>query len=292
MSPSTARLIVSADDLGMAPPITNAIIDCHLGGIVTSTNLMANMPGAAHAARRVGETPRLDVGLHLNLTEGAPVSAPERIAKLLGPNGEFLPKELQMQRFASDERMVDQVARELEAQICRALELGVRPTHCNSHHGIQRAAVVHRALLDVLPRFGMVRTRTQLAPHWAARRAGLWARTACISRNLREAGETFGYWRARGMLRRAGILTPDRKISPAMLHPRSADPRQQLLVCLANLPRGTSELVLHPGYLAPEVQGASGFAAVRVRDTAMARDPEVIGVIERSGIQLISYRDL
>ena len=104
------RLIVNADDFGMAPAITDAIIDCHRRGIVTSTSLMANLPAAEHAAWRAQEVPGLGVGIHLNLTQGPPLSPPERIPMLVGTDGEFLPKSEQLRRLRSGSSVASRCA--------------------------------------------------------------------------------------------------------------------------------------------------------------------------------------
>src|SRR4030066_295788 len=83
-------LIVNADDFGMSEEISDGIITAHLEGIVTSTSLMVNMPDAKRAVRLAQQTPSLDVGMHLNMTEGHPVLPPEKVPTLVNNTGEFL----------------------------------------------------------------------------------------------------------------------------------------------------------------------------------------------------------
>ena len=73
------RLIVNADDFGWSEAVTAGILQAHQGGILTSTTVMMNLPGAAAAIDRARrEAPNLAVGVHLNLTEGEPAGAPRR----------------------------------------------------------------------------------------------------------------------------------------------------------------------------------------------------------------------
>lgn len=58
------KLIVSADDFGLDRQITDAIIDCHVNGIVTSTSLIANAPATVHACSRAKDISSLAVGVH------------------------------------------------------------------------------------------------------------------------------------------------------------------------------------------------------------------------------------
>ena len=98
------RLIVNADDLGYSEPINRGILEAHEHGIVTSTSLMVDSPGAADGVDRARGS-GLSVGLHAVL-DGVP---PERCEV------------------------------ELVRQLDRFEELvGARPTHIDSHHHIHR----------------------------------------------------------------------------------------------------------------------------------------------------------
>ena len=132
------RLIVNADDFGFSPGITEGILRAYREGIVTSTTLVANMPSAAEALARLGEAPGLGVGVHLNVSQGPPLS---RGAWLLaGADG-------QMRRTAGEvlrdcllrPGFLTEIEREFDAQIRWALDHGLRPTHLDSHrhaHGL------------------------------------------------------------------------------------------------------------------------------------------------------------
>lgn len=43
------RMIVNADDFGFSEAVNHGILKAMQEGIVTSTSIMANMPGFAHA---------------------------------------------------------------------------------------------------------------------------------------------------------------------------------------------------------------------------------------------------
>lgn len=100
------RLIVNADDFGLTDGVTRGIARAHRDGIVTSTSLMVDAPGAATAARLARELPGLDIGLHAE--EPA--------------TGEGWPRALdrQLERF----RRI----------------MGRAPTHLDSHHDVHRDA--------------------------------------------------------------------------------------------------------------------------------------------------------
>ena len=62
-------LVVNADDFGQSPGVNRGIIQAHENGIVTSASLMVRWPSAASAARYARRSPRLSLGLHLDLCE-------------------------------------------------------------------------------------------------------------------------------------------------------------------------------------------------------------------------------
>lgn len=61
------RLIVNADDLGYTTGINRGIVEAHERGIVTSTSMMVDPPGAEEGAEIARATPSLSVGLHAEL---------------------------------------------------------------------------------------------------------------------------------------------------------------------------------------------------------------------------------
>ena len=72
MSAPVRRLIVNADDLGYDPAVNEGIVRAMRSGVVTSSTLMVNLPHSAHGATLARGLP---VGLHLNLSRGAPLSS-------------------------------------------------------------------------------------------------------------------------------------------------------------------------------------------------------------------------
>lgn len=119
-------LIVNADDFGCTDGVNRGIAEAHERGIVTSTSLMVNRPGAKDAAAYARERPELAVGLHAEL----------RRWRLPAPLVRALAE------------------RELKSQLARFRRLlGRAPTHLDSHHNVHRAEPlrpVFAALADEL----------------------------------------------------------------------------------------------------------------------------------------------
>jgi len=86
---ATKRLIVNADDFGLTQGVSRGILEAGRTGIVTSTTLLVNReipPAQLEELQASG----LGVGVHLNLTLGAPVSSPRRVSSLVDAEGRFI----------------------------------------------------------------------------------------------------------------------------------------------------------------------------------------------------------
>src|SRR2546428_404070 len=82
-------LVVTADDLGLSPGVTRGILEAHTRGVVRSASLMVTFASSPEAAALSRMEPDLEVGLHLDLVGGEPVSDPARVASLCDGEGRF-----------------------------------------------------------------------------------------------------------------------------------------------------------------------------------------------------------
>src|SRR5512133_2836973 len=128
------RLIINSDDYGRSSDISRGIREAHLQGVVTSTTCMMNIHTTADDIKiALQETPKLGLGVHLVLTTGRPLSAPESIPSLVDENGSFFKLRPLLDRLPN--LNVEEVKKEWRAQIERFLQVAGRvPTHLDSHH--------------------------------------------------------------------------------------------------------------------------------------------------------------
>jgi len=84
------KLIINADDFGLTRGVNRAVFDLAGRGSLSSTTVLVNQPYASEAVELL-KLPNFSVGLHCNLTEGAPISKPESIPFLVDANGAFFP---------------------------------------------------------------------------------------------------------------------------------------------------------------------------------------------------------
>ncbi len=175
--PSSARQIaLHADDLGMNTAVTDGIFQGFEQGLLTSTSLLSNAPDAARALDRwrqlesrraqgsLASTARrqrlhdpaqpFDLGIHLNLTQGRPLTATHYPAALLDASGCFPGVFGLFRRLRqSGELVAGAIEEELTCQVQFMLDQGHRPTHLNGHQYIEMLPVVGRIVESLLEKF-------------------------------------------------------------------------------------------------------------------------------------------
>jgi hypothetical protein len=202
----TRRLIVNADDFGLTRGVSGGILDAHRHGIVTSTTVLVTADIDREQLAMARDS-GLGLGIHVNLTLGAPLTAAR---SLVDGNGRFI---RDARRVAAQAAPKD-VEAEVAAQLERFEELvGRKPTHLDSHHHVG----LHAPVTDVVLR--------------AARRLGVAVRSQ----------DTV----ARARARTAGLLTPDHFFGES--GPDAYWRPATTLRHLRSLPPGVSEFMTHPG---------------------------------------------
>ncbi|HZV86584.1 MAG TPA: polysaccharide deacetylase family protein [Candidatus Binatus sp.] len=127
-------VIVHADDLGMTHSVNAASIKGLQSGLVTSASIMAPCPWFPEMADYAKAHPETDFGLHLTLTSErvfyrwGPAAPRDKVPGLVDSNGYFHLNWTETTHFDAKE-----VELELRAQIDKAMAMGVRPTHLDSH---------------------------------------------------------------------------------------------------------------------------------------------------------------
>lgn len=133
----TQLLIIHADDLAVTHATNTASFAALERGSVSSASVMANCPWLAEVGRYARTHPEADLGMHLTLTSewrdlrwGSTAPA-DQVQSLLDSSGYLKPL---CQLMVADAKP-EEVRIELRAQIDRALSLGLRPTHLDTHMG-------------------------------------------------------------------------------------------------------------------------------------------------------------
>ena len=149
--------IVNADDFGKNDSVNKAICEAFDRGYVSSTTLMANMPAAEDAYRLAVQKGFTDkVGVHLNITEGMPLTDRIRNNPLIcAGDGSFNAAFYHNTKYRlyMDRQSIDMIRDELDAQIERFLELGFKTLHIDSHHHVHTNYPVYRALKELAGKY-------------------------------------------------------------------------------------------------------------------------------------------
>ena len=257
------RIIVRADDIGAGHSINEACIDVYKNGIARSVEIMVPCAWYPEAVKMLKEVPGYDVGIHLTMTsewENVKWGPITNAQSLTDENGYFYPTYWEGENFTREQTLThsdwapEEVEQELRAQIERAMrDLPDRITHMGIHMG---GAGADPRIAEIQARlaeeYGLI---TSLEPYGVKRFDGF--------KGARYAEEMI----------------------------------KNLIEGLENIQSGTYLFVDHPGYDTPEMQalGHKGYMDVaKNRDgvTKAWTDSEVKEVIERRGIQLLSYADL
>ncbi|MCA9232052.1 MAG: ChbG/HpnK family deacetylase [Planctomycetales bacterium] len=172
------RVVLHADDLGFSSAIDDGICESFSQGLLTSTSVLANGPSATSGLARVNQiseslaaagiqsdgwrskldTPfrPFDLGVHLNLTQGRPLTAERFPSALLDGDGCFVgPRRLFLLLLQSGQRWSASIRAELAAQISWVYDHGVQPSHVNGHHYLELYPAILEILGELLDRYSI-----------------------------------------------------------------------------------------------------------------------------------------
>ena len=143
--------IINADDFGMSDEINRAIERTFERGCVTSASLATNGERAGDALKFARGNPSLRIGVHLTLTEGAPLSEPASLPLLVGTDGRLACGFVRLLwlSFARESALLEQAEREWRRQIDAALECGVVVSHLDSHRHVHMIPALFRLALKL-----------------------------------------------------------------------------------------------------------------------------------------------
>jgi predicted glycoside hydrolase/deacetylase ChbG (UPF0249 family) len=261
------RLILNADDLGLAPGVNRSILELGAAGALTSATLMATSRHAPQAATAAGASP-LGVGCHVVLVDGEPALPANRIPAL-APSGAFRPTLGALVRDLLQGRIPEsEIEAEAVAQIRRAQSLGIRVTHLDTHKHTHMFPRVLRPLLCAALLCGIRAIRNPFEPDWALR-------ATCHAPALRRAQVRLLRTRRRPFLKlveQAGLATTDGAIG--VLATGTLD-GETLSSLLSDMPSGTWEMVCHPGHVDDELNQAR----TRLRESRAVEHAALLKVV-------------
>lgn len=287
---SAKRLIVNADDLGLSRGITDGIFLAHREGIVTSASLMVNQPATEYAIEQWRDAPTLDVGIHLNLCQGKPVLPAGAIPSLVGSDGLFLrPREI-AKRLTFWQASPREIEAEFRAQIDRMLSYGITPSHADSHHRFHIYPAAASAFAKAIRSRGISKARAARKKTWPDN--GGFVGTAHAGPTYRRlAVNAYNNMLERTAFR--NLTLPDAGVA---LHPRFRGNLERLprawSFAFEHMPFGTYEIWCHPGRYECGFSETDALSKQREVELAMLTEARLRQVIQREGIELVTFREL
>lgn len=270
--PGTKLVIIHADDLGETHAVNAATIKALESGAVNSASLMVPCPWFPEIADYAKSHPVADFGLHLTLTaervyyRWGPVAARNQVPSLVDANGYFHHDWDEHQQINPKEAEV-----ELRAQVERALAMGVRPTHLDSHQ--YRLIMSGRELFEAMLRVAHdYKLPVFVTRDWFSEHPYL--QSALGPKDI--------------------VLDHTVTIEPKVPPEKWAD---FYIKALKSLQPGVTEFVIHPGFDDEELRAATRErptwgAAWRQRDYDLFTSKQFREILAQENIKLITWREL
>lgn len=265
------RIITNADDFGQNDDTFTATVECLEAGALAGATIMPKMPATHRAIDFAKRNPHLSFGVHLTFvrendaTPESPVSPAADVSDMVdSADGRFLPSNSVRWKALFNRISVEQIIREITAQISFLRDAGVKISHVDSHGHLHKFKPFRAALREVLPKFGIDRVRS--------------AQDIYMKRPLKSPT----FWLGGGWRRklRAMFRTTDHFFMPGG---RDADWPNRLLQHprLRGLPDdATLEVGVHPGRIEPW------------RDAERKAIAEFVSVARAAGHHVIGWKDL
>lgn len=288
------RLIINADDFGLTAGVNRAVVEAHENGVVSSATLMANGRAFAQAVSLAQATPRLGVGCHVVLVDGAPLLPHMQVHSLLDRSrdstGDARFRE-GISKFGTlallGRLAADEIEAEATAQIRKLQASGIPVTHLDSHKHTHLFPRVLRPLLRAAKSCGVRAIRNpfeRIQGSQLAASPSLWRRWIEVG-VLRSFARQF-----REAVQQSGIATPDGTL--AIVATGTLNDRL-LRLMVENLPEGTWELVCHPGYNDADLQGIrTRLRQSREQELRILTSQSTRDLLAANGVEIVSFREL
>ncbi len=279
------RLVLNADDAGLAPGLSRRIASLLASGRLGGTSLLACGEAFGEAVRALREEGVADAGVHLCLVGGeTPLSPPERVRRI-APGGRF-PRSWPAvaARVASGLAPVAEVEREWEAQVVAVLSAGLRVTHLDAHQHLHLLPRLFPVAVALARRFDVPFVRAPRGDDPAAiADPGLAGSARARLLALLGAG-------ARRLLARSGLPEPPRVLGLAEAGRMDLARWRTLLDALPS--EGTFEVVLHPGVEDARARLRYPWGYSWEEEAAALEDDGLSGTMSERGVARVSFAEL
>jgi predicted glycoside hydrolase/deacetylase ChbG (UPF0249 family) len=259
-------VIVHADDIGIHKNQTDGALDSMKMGIVRTGSVMVPGPDFDRVVMIWREDPELDLGLHLTLTSGhrdnyrfKPILPKTKVPCLYDPNGYLWLDHKKLSKHLN----IQEALLEIEAQILKALQAGLKPTHIDTHQGTYN---LHSDLAKGVMKLSR-KYNLPMIPH------------PIHFSEMREKGYVFPntYWMY--------LLIAGEKDRPG--YRKKVYDRW-----LRNLKPGVHQMIVHPSFMSDDYEQYVWLLHVLTGDHEYWTSSETKALAEKLGIVFIGLREL
>lgn len=151
-------IIINADDFGLNEHCSKAIAQAFKEELITDTTMIATGEYFDEAFSLAKEQGVIDkIGIHLNLTEGEPLTEEIKSCPRFVTDGRFNKQYNRSKPLAADEKAA--IYKELTAQVEKVQRAGITITHADSHHHIHTGLFIAPIAVKVCKEYGINKIR-------------------------------------------------------------------------------------------------------------------------------------
>jgi chitin disaccharide deacetylase len=276
------RLIVNADDLGANKARNVGIFEGIDAGSITSCSLLPNGLALGDAIEniRIRNLKNISFGVHLNLSEGKPLSS--GLWQLTGPDGSFLGKASTQRLFArcGNLELETEIRREFKAQILLLRETGIPIDHLDGHQHVHVLPAVVRLTAEAAKENSIPWVRIPQEPPCSLISSPFEDEAIFFSRHAEAARHIFSA---------SGICRTDHFRG---LYLKGHLPASDWMEFLESIPPGLTEMMVHPGHAAKRNTSNpfSGFSTIeREKELVALIDGRFWAALQKTGVELVPF---
>jgi predicted glycoside hydrolase/deacetylase ChbG (UPF0249 family) len=275
----TRVVIFHVDDAGMSYDSNMGVIQALEGGVATSTSVMMPCPWVPQIAAYLKGHPQVDAGLHLTLNaewkdyRWGPVAGKPAVPGLVDESGCLWRRVADVCAHAT----VEEVEREIRAQVDKALAMGLTPTHLDSHMG----TCLYEPFIEAYVKVGMEKKIPLLMVGGHMQYAG--AEVGQLKMLIHALAERV--WKA-------GLPVIDDLVTQPTQGPQYERRKQELLQLLANMRPGITQIIVHCTAVTEVFSHISSSGEARAAELHLMLDPDVRSFLRKQGFVLTTWREL
>ena len=279
--PEGAKVVIfHIDDAGMCHDANLGTIEALENGVSTSTSIMMPCSWVPEFAAYLKEHPDVDAGIHLTLTSEwdnyrwGPLAGKAAVPSLCDAQGCLWGNVQDVLKHG----LAEEVEVEIRAQIDRALEMGLKPTHLDSHMATLFTSPLffHRYMkvgidtgIPILVPGGHLQFIAEDMPELAPQ-------VRHIARQVWEAG----------------LPAVDDIVAATYDWKSFEDKKAKTINVLRTMKPGITEIIQHCTRPTEVFEQISTSSETRLSDLRVSLDPEIREVIKQEGIVLTTWREL